>query len=257
MALIAMAVYDTEENGRSKYTKRTLNSLFQTVDWDNNQLIIVDNNSCQETKYFISEFLTCTNRNIELIELSENVGTSKAINLAWKYRKPNQHCIKIDNDVEISNYGWVEELEEAVSFDPKIGQIALKRKDLMENPYRNDQFKSHLRMLPHTNGDRWIIVEDVEGVMGTCVLHNWRLIDKIGGLMQPTQYGFDDTLMSIRTKLAGFKCCFLPHIEIDHIDEGKNEYINWKRKHATEQMDAFNYMKQGLINGTINLKYDL
>ena len=106
-------------------------------------------------------------------------------------------------------------------------------------------------MLTHQNGQRWIIVEDVSGVMGTCVMHNYRLIDKIGGLMQPGLYGFDDTIMSIRSKLAGFKNCFLPHIEIDHIDTGGTEYTQWKRKYAGEQMKEFQEMKNGLINGTI------
>lgn len=262
MALITMCCNDTIENGRTKYTHKTLDSLSETVDWSHNELIVVDNDSCEDTKEILDYWkVNCPDGKnpliSKLITLPGNAGTAKAINQAWKFRKPNQHLIKIDNDVEINGYGWVEDLEEAVSFDPTIGQIGLKRKDLLENPFRTDQYKSTLRMLPHKHGDRWVIVEDVEGVMGTCVLHNWRLIDKIGGLMQPTQYGFDDTIMSIRTKLAGFKCCFLPHIEIDHIDEGNTEYTEWKRKHAGEQMAAFHKMKEGLINGTIQIKLEI
>jgi GT2 family glycosyltransferase len=251
MALIAMAVHDTEENGRSKYTHKTLNTIYETVDLDCNRLIIVDNNSCKETKHIISEFLTCTNTNVDVIELDENIGTAKAINKAWALRKPKEHLIKIDNDVDILSVGWVDELEQAVERDPLIGLLGLKRKDLLESPSRHDEFKSSLRMLPHQNGQPWIIVEDVSGVMGTCVLHNYRLIDKIGGLMQPGLYGFDDTIMSVRSKLAGFKNCFLPHIEIDHLDEGGNNYTQWKRDEASYRMKEFNEMKNGLINGSI------
>jgi GT2 family glycosyltransferase len=251
MALIAMCCYDTIENGRSKYTKATLEMLFETVDFYKHRLIIVDNNSCEETKHIISEFLTCTNRNVEVIELHENIGTAKAINKAWALALKGEHLIKIDNDVDILSVSWVDELEEAIERDPSIGQVGLKRKDLLENPYRNDSFKSTLRMLNPIKGEPWIIVEDVDGVMGTCVMHNYRLIDKIGGLMQPGLYGFDDTLMSIRTKLAGFKCCFLPHIEIDHIDVGDSDYTDWKRKYAGQQIKEFEQMKNGLINGSI------
>jgi GT2 family glycosyltransferase len=250
-----MAVYDTTENGRTKLTRRTVQNLLETVDLSLHDIWIVDNNSCDETKYYLKEIARTTKINV--ISLSENVGTSKAINRAWRNRKPQQHCIKIDNDVEINYSGWAEELEEAISFDPTIGQLGLKRKDLMESPFAQGNYKSSLRMLNHNKGEKWIIVEDVEGVMGTCVLHNWRLIDKVGGLMQPTNYGFDDTLMSIRAKLAGFKCCFLPHIEIDHIDEGGTDYTEWKRKHAGEQMMAFNKMRHDLINGIIPLKCEL
>jgi GT2 family glycosyltransferase len=100
MALIAMAVHDTDENGRSKYTHKTLNTIYQTVDLDCNRLIIVDNNSCQETKHIISEFLTCTNTNVDVIELDENIGTAKAINKAWALRKPKEHLIKKPKNVQ-------------------------------------------------------------------------------------------------------------------------------------------------------------
>lgn len=249
MALIAMAVHDTEENGRSKYTRQTLEMLIDTVDFDKHELRVVDNNSCEETSEILHELNY--KHGFKLLTLYENVGTAKAINRAWMHKKPNQHLIKIDNDVDILSHGWVDEMEEAIETDTSIGLLGLKRKDLLESPFRNDEFKSTLRMLPHQNGQRWIIVEDVSGVMGTCVMHNHRLIDKIGGLMQPGLYGFDDTIMSIRSKLAGFKNCFLPHIEIDHIDNGGTEYTQWKRNEASYRMKEFQEMKNGLINGTI------
>jgi hypothetical protein len=57
--------------------------------------------------------------------------------------------------------------------------------------------------------------------------------------------------MSVRSKLAGFKNCFLPHIEIDHLDEGGNNYTQWKRDEASYRMKEFNEMKNGLINASI------
>ena len=45
MALIGMAIYDTVENDRPKYTKATLESLKKTVNLIEHTLYIVDNNS--------------------------------------------------------------------------------------------------------------------------------------------------------------------------------------------------------------------
>ena len=255
MALIAMAVYDTEENQRSKYTHKTLECLTEMVDLSKHEIIIIDNNSCQETKDIIADFVNMFN--LTLISLSENIGTAKAINRAWKHRKPNQHLIKIDNDVDILSFNWVDEMEEAIERDKSIGILGLKRKDLLENPTRNDQFKSTLRMLPHSNGERWIIVEDVDHVMGTCQMYNYRLIDKIGGLMQPGLYGFDDTLAGVRCKLAGFKNSFLPHIEIDHIDTKETPYWQEKRDIAAKDMAEFNLMKSKLLTGELSIKVEL
>jgi GT2 family glycosyltransferase len=240
MALIAMACYDTEENGRSEFTEKTLESLYRTVDFTVHSLIIVNNNSCEHTKILIDNFVYKVNEfvcdgNATAIHLPLNMGTAKAINMGWVRRKPGQNVVKIDNDVVIHSGGWVDEMEEAIRREPTIGIIGLKRKDLLECTTFPDQaFRSTLIQLKHEPGDRWIVIEKARGIMGTCKMVNAALIDKIGYLYQPTVYGFDDSLYSCRSGLAGFINCFLPHIEIDHIDPGGTNYTVWKQTHAGE-----------------------
>jgi GT2 family glycosyltransferase len=256
MALIALCCHDTIENGRSKYTKETLDSLFNTVDFENHRLIIVDNNSCVETKNIISEFLTYTNRNIDVIFNTENVGTAKAINQAWAMRQPGETLIKMDNDCVINHFGWVEDMEIAM-LKGGYGIMGLKRKDLLQSPTAEDIWKTTLKMIPHEKGEPWYVVEESEDIMGTCTMFHPTLTDKMGGLMQSGLYGFDDTLACIRAKLLGYKLAFLPHIDIDHIDEGGDAYTEWKRKYAGDRMKEFYEIKQGLINGTIPIKVEL
>lgn len=259
MTLIAMAVHDTEENNRTEYTRRTINNLIETVDWEQHRLIIVDNGSCYKTKSLLQWAATqdLMLGKISIITNTENIGTAKAINQAWALREPEEYLVKMDNDVEIHNYGWLEDMQEAIERKPTLGIVGLKRKDLMENPYRNDAWKSTLEMLPPYKEARWMVIENVEHCMGTCTMFNPNLIYKIGGLMQPGMYGFDDTLASVRAKLAGFTNAFLPHIEIDHIDTGGDAYTQWKRDYAGERANEFYRMKEGLINGTIPIKVEL
>ena len=49
MALIAMAIHDTPENGRDKLTERTLESLMQTVDWSRHRFFAVVNSATDRT----------------------------------------------------------------------------------------------------------------------------------------------------------------------------------------------------------------
>jgi GT2 family glycosyltransferase len=253
MALIAMAVHDTEENGRSKYTKETLNSLINTVDEKEHRIIIVDNGSCEQTKKLLVAYY---HLGIQIITNTENVGTAKAINQAWAYRKPNEVVIKMDNDVVINNYGWVEEMELAMKLGG-YGILGLKRKDLMQSPNASNHWKTELKMLPHEKGDNWVVVEESADIMGTVQMFHPELINKMGGLMQAGVYGFDDTLACIRAILLGYKLAFLPHIDIDHIDVGGDAYTEWKRKYAGEKMEEFYKIKDGLINGTIPIKVEL
>lgn len=240
-----MAVHDTEENRRSEFTEKTMRSLMDTVNWDNNRLIVVNNGSTDliplmdKLGYRVLPF-------IYFIDLPFNIGTARAINLGIRERKPGEHVIKIDNDVVIHEPGWVEKLQECVQREPQIGMVALKRKDLWETPWHEiPTNRCELMMLPHEPGQRWIIVEKSRHIMGTCCLHTSALLDKIGYMYQPGIYGFDDTLMTLRANVAGFITCFLSNIEIDHIDPGGTEYIEWKRREAgVYQKEAIELMKQ-------------
>lgn len=235
MALIAMAVFDTEENMRTSYTHQTFVSLTDTVDFRKHRVIVVDNGSCDDTQKLFDRFEYL----FTIIRGNDNVGTAKAINKAWADRKPGENCIKMDNDVVINHKGWVDEMDEAIRREPLIGQVGLKRKDCWESPERTDFYKSKLLMLPHNAGEKWVVAEKVNHVMGTCVMHSSALLDKIGYLYQPRLYGFDDALMSLRSQLAGFINVFLPHIDIDHIDTGTTSYQKWKEKHSSEQWKEY------------------
>ena len=234
MSLIAMAVHDTDENQRSEYTYQTLYSIRRTVDLHKHRLIVVNNNSCRRTTDMLDVMSKERHHEFEVINLPENIGTAGAINLAWKTKQTGENLIKMDNDCVIHSAGWVDEMDRAIQRDTKIGIVGLKRKDLIENPWRSDDYKSELSMLPHQDFEPWIIVEKVKHVIGTCQMYSAALIEKIGYLYQPSLYGYDDVLASYRSQVAGFYNCFLPHIEIDHIDNRETPYWQWKRDEAAK-----------------------
>lgn len=260
MALLIMAVYDTNYNGRSEYTVETLKSLSQTVNWNKHRLIIVDNGSCEKTKKLLSRFESISQTStgnfgwkidgMKIITNDVNLGTARAINQGLKYRQPGEYCIKIDNDVVINHTGWVDEMEAAIERDPTIGIIGLKRKDInFDANHADPNYRSTLIQLPHQPGQTWITVERGPHIMGTCTMFNWRLIDKIGGMAQAGVYGNDDSLYSLRSTLAGFWNCYLPHINIDHIDDGTNPYTQEKHRQASEKCGEYTQMHHEYVNG--------
>jgi glycosyltransferase involved in cell wall biosynthesis len=259
-ALIAIAVYDTEQNGRTKYTKRTLDNLFNidgNVNFDKHRLIIIDNGSCKETKELLEEYNNwyC----LTVITNKENVGTAKAINQAWAHRKPGEHLIKMDNDVVVLYNGWVDDMEEVLNIGdrltPQIGILGLKRKDLIESPYRTDGYQSQLMQIPHNTGERWHTVEIVNHCMGTCQMYHHKLIEKIGGLEQLGGiYGLDDTIASAKSQIAGFCNAFLNHIEIDHIDTGENtEYLKFKADYVSTKFGELHQLINDYKSGVKEL----
>jgi GT2 family glycosyltransferase len=244
--LIAMAVHDTEENKRTDYTKRTIEeSILPTGAIP----YVVDNASHEPTSQYLRHLHDhgC----IHLITNLTNVGTAKAVNQAWEHRARGQHAVKMDNDVIIKSTTWIDELAEVFDRDPSIGIVGLKRKDCWESTIHPDPFyRSSLWQLPQVAGQRWITVEKVNHVIGTCQMFNSALLDKIGYLYQPRLYGFDDALAAVRCQVAGFASAFLPHIEIDHIDTGETSFQGWKERHASEDMAEFNRLKEAYRNGS-------
>lgn len=253
MALIAMAVYSTEENQKDECLERTLESLRQTVDFTKHLLIISVNACTIKTIKILNSYSDII---YLIIHNDSNIGTAEAINKAWEYRD-GENCIKMDDDVVIHQAGWVDLMEEAIRRDNKIGIIGLKRKDCWENPEHPDgNYKSELQMLPQTAGEKWIVVEKVKHVIGTCQMYSDALLQQIGYLYQPKLYGFDDVLAAARSHKAGFKNVFLPQIEIDHIDAGNTPYQGWKERHAGECWTEVNKYLAGYAAGTESIYYN-
>ena len=247
---IAIAIYDTEENDRTKYTQETLLSLYDTVDWTKHRLWLIDNNSCIATKKLISGAVKSM-PNCESITLPENIGTARAINLAMARRSPGDVLIKMDNDVVVHESGWVEKMEEVFRLDPTIGICGLKRTDVWQNPYHADpKYRTTMESLSDS-----VEIEICEDIMGTCTAFNPLLMKSINYMNQLSVYGFDDVLYSVRSVAAGFRNCFLPSISITHLDDGKSDYSEWKRRHAGENISEIGIMCDMYKSGKISPYY--
>jgi GT2 family glycosyltransferase len=253
MALIAMAVYSTAENKKDAYLDQTLSSLYKTVNFSKHRLILSVNSFTGSTLDILGSFKSIISKTIFN---EKNIGTAEAINLAWKERQVGEHAVKMDDDIVIHTPGWLDQLEYIIAKYPTVGQAGLKRKDCIETPWSEGFYKSQLIMYPHRPGERWTVIEDVNHVMGSCVLHSASLLDKIGYLWQPGVYGFDDSFMSLRSKLAGFFNVFVPHIEIDHIDPGDTPYQKWKELKASENWNDYIENHRAFSNGTKPLYYN-
>jgi GT2 family glycosyltransferase len=256
MALICMAVYDTEENGRSEFTRRTINSLRDTVNWSKHRIVVIDNNSCEKTKDLL-RFYEVSGM-VRTITLPSNLGTAKAINQALKLRNPGEYCIKMDNDVVIHKSGWVDDMEDVMKRMPTIGILGLKRDDLCESTYSiNPDQRSKLIEVPHDNSQRWRVVEECKHVMGTCTMLSPALLDRIGYFYQMDGlYGFDDSLLCVRSTIAGYLNCFLLGIDIDHIDPGGTGYTDWKAKYAGEMIGKYAEAEKAYKSGMRDIYYN-
>lgn len=237
--LIAIVTYN-----RLEMTKRTLEALFDTTDESLYDLYICDNASTDGTVEYLHGLQHPCLR--DKLFNHDNRGTARGVNACWVHRLPEQHAVKMDNDIVINTKGWLERCLSVFDVDTNrhIGLVGLKRKDCIERPdHPEPWYRSVLFDLP--NGER---VEECHHIMGSCQLYRNSALHKIGYLSQPRLYGFDDALASVRLHVAGFHTVFLQGIDIDHIDPGGTPYQEWKEKVAGEDMASYHRFVQAYQN---------
>ena len=262
--LLALCVYSTDEYDRVPTTEPCFESLRDTVDWTKHRLVVSDNGSHQKMHDMYDRFQE--QFPFEVIYNGHNIGTANAVNKVWRLRVPGEHVLKADHDWVVHQTGWVDWMEDVFSRDPEIGICGLKRKDLEECPWAEfEGYRSTLYMLPHEKGERWLSVERVAHVMGTCQAYNSALLDKMGYLYQGNwKYGFDDSLAAARAQVLGFKSVFLCGFDLDHIDPGAGptaphggaKYTAWKHNVAGQAMGWFNHTRQQYLTGKEDPYYD-
>lgn len=252
-ALIAIAVFSTEENKKDECLEKCLYSLINTVDFSKHRLVLSLNSGTVKTHSILRDFKGTASAIVNLT----NIGTAEAINKIWELRRPGEYVIKMDDDVIFHQSEWVDMMQESIERDPQIGIIGLKRRDLIQTTWHDDpQFKSVLKMLPHEPGQRWRYVEQTPDVMGTCTMYNPALLDKIGYLRQIEKYGYDDNIACHRSHLAGFYNCFLVGVDIEHIDNGGTPYQDWKHKHSGACTERYIKLVHDMIEGKESIYYN-
>lgn len=247
---IIITVYAPTDSPKIGYAQRTLDNVLSHTDFVNNELFISDNGSCQEMlnyyAYFKEQFeLSWNPENLTVCLNGKNLGTSGGVNMGIRGRKPNQFVIKRDDDTIIEDYNWVERMEECYNRFDNLGILGLKRNDLIQHPdHETEDYRTVIKYLKHERGDTWIPIELCKDIIGTCTMFSPQLLDRLGYSIQPSEYGFDDVLWSVRSSMAGFVNAFLPSIGIEHIDTGIGEFVLWKQRHAGEIMGEFSEMAQ-------------
>jgi glycosyltransferase involved in cell wall biosynthesis len=119
--LITLITYN-----RLEYTKRTLRSLWDTLEQPY-YLVVVDNNSTDGTQKYM-ESLVKRGKIDKFIANPENYYPGKACNIGWteglKEYPQATHLVRVDNDMHFEK-GWDVKAEEYFKTIDRLGQIGL------------------------------------------------------------------------------------------------------------------------------------
>ena len=214
---------------RLESTKLALASLQATTGPDELELQIVDNGSTDGTV----EWFGTQDFSVDCLE--ENVGCPQALNrVLEKWRKPGQHVIKLDNDVEILTPGWLPIWLDFLNNVPNVAMIGGFHRGMKEAVTTVLAY-DYLRIAS----------------MGNFVLYSGAFMDHVGyfDVLAPNHlYGFEDNIMVAKAYALRWLLVVLKEVQWEHRQSSWGPSYD-KRKHIEEMRPLFNQRSQALGSG--------
>lgn len=186
------------------------------------EIIVVDNNSKDDTKHLIKTFKD----KIKLIELKENLGFGKACNLGAK-NSIGEYLIFLNPDTIILGKDFFVKLASCLEQNKEYGLIGpaiVNHDKLIQESVRNlpdvsGAFKEYI--LGQTGAYDFYLPAcqnlcEVESLVGACMIIRKDIFEKLGGFDNKYFMYFEDLELCKSVRRIGLKVGYLPNLEIEH-----------------------------------------
>lgn len=164
------------------------------------------------------------------LALGRNRGYSGANNAAFA-EAAGEHVVLLNNDTRVRP-GWLDALVRAAESDPEVGAVTSKlvfmqRPDTIQNA-------GSLILSDGSGADRgfgepdqgqYEKREEVFGACGGAVLLTRKMLDDVGGFDETFFAYYEDTDLSWRMRLRGWKILYEPAAVVEHVHTGTN--VEW------------------------------
>ena len=227
-----------------KYTKLSLNSLWENTKNSEYLLTIIDNNSSDGTQKFLKSLhKTKKFKNLKIVLNTKNIGYGRAILHGSKLFKTKYVCA-LNNDLLFSK-GWLDIMIKEMESNPNVGLLG---------PLRPAPFCIH----PYSDLDTNVVIESISNdlsindelnkftmnrdfvtfcndllkinfsplkyfsgppihIVGCCFLVNTEIANKVGGIIDPQfPLGCEDTDLSWRMSTNGYNIAITSKTYVHH-----------------------------------------
>ncbi|OQY46047.1 MAG: hypothetical protein B6242_08800 [Anaerolineaceae bacterium 4572_78] len=180
------------------------------------EIIVVDNNSSDDSIAMIEKSFP----EVRLISNPQNGGFGRGNNIGTK-EALGKYVVFINPDTTVEN-GWLEALIDALESNPKAG-LATSQILLMASPYRVNACgnNTHFTGLTLCRGmgqkrNELSAMVEVGATSGCAFAMRKDLFDTLGGFDEPFFMYMEDTDLSWRARLMGYKVIYVPDSIVYH-----------------------------------------
>lgn len=201
-------------NGRD-YLEVCLSSLFYSITPDD-EILLIDNASTDGSAEYVEQAFP----QVWVIRNSSNQGFGQASNQAAR-RAAGRYLVFLNPDTKVDPY-WLEAMVEALENNPQAG-LATSRILLMASPDRintcgNEMHYTGLTLCRGMGMGRGAFDEagEVGAISGAAFAVRREVFEEIGGFDERFFLYMEDTDLSWRARLAGYKCFYAPRSIVYH-----------------------------------------
>lgn len=203
------------------------------------RLIVVDNNSREDTKEYLKGLKGTETVDVKLIFNNENLGPGKARNIALKILDADYACF-VDSDVTVTP-GWLSNMIGLADRHPEIGMLNPASNNFNQAPPKGvsiDEYASTLRDL----SGKYI---EVGQCISFCMLVRAEAVRRIGLIDEEYVLAlYEDTDYSMKASAAGFVCGIAKGSYVWHYGHGSTGRVK-KINEIAEKNKARFYKKWG------------
>jgi GT2 family glycosyltransferase len=217
MPLVSVVILNL--NGET-YLEKCLSSVLMTK-YPNFEVILVDNASTDRSLSLVESSFG-NDKRLRIIKNGENVGYSEGNNIGFKH-SIGTYVAFLNNDTEVDPY-WLTYLVDALNCDKSIGLaqsllLEINRNEIQTAGFLFSDCLVHLHDLMHTQSSTTILPRyfEVSCAAGAAMISRKELIKEMGLFESRAPFYYDDTLLSLKTWLAGKRVVTVSDSKVFHI----------------------------------------
>lgn len=206
--------------------ERCISAIEEKSTYRNLEYIIIENNSTEERTFTYYKQLEEKNPRIRMVYWDGPFNYSAINNFGASFAK-GQYYLLLNNDTEVINPDWIEELL-GYCMRPDVGIVGARL-------FYEDDTVQHAGVIlgfgsiaghcfvqqPRSNSGyqhRIISAQDYSAVTAACMMVDRKVFEEVGGLSEELAVAFNDIDFCLKVGAAGYRIVYNPYVELYHYE---------------------------------------